>query len=159
MTVSGLLNIFNELPAFAELVAELDEKKSVPPLSLPMSARTAVLAQLYRQRKVPVVLITGKVESAAAWIQALEMWLPPGDVMRRLPEPTPLPYDRGPWSERCRALCCKVACWGHLENLCLRIQASPQRGRQSCVARASSWSGLCAIGRVEVLGDLQPDSN
>ncbi len=103
MTVSGLLNIFNELPAFAELVAELDEKKSVPPLSLPMSARTAVLAQLYRQRKVPVVLITGKVESAAAWIQALEMWLPPGDVMRRLPEPTPLPYDRGPWSERCRA--------------------------------------------------------
>lgn len=103
MTVSGLLNIFNELPAFGELVAELDEKKAVPPLTLPTSARTAVLAHLYRQRNVPVVLITGKVESAAAWIQALEMWLPPGDVMRRLPEPTPLPFDRGPWSERCRA--------------------------------------------------------
>ncbi|MCB8980048.1 MAG: transcription-repair coupling factor [Ardenticatenaceae bacterium] len=103
MTVSGLLNIFNELPAFGQLVAELDEKKSVPPLNLPTSARTAVLAQLYLQRNVPVVLITSKVESAAAWIQALEMWLPPGDVMRRLPEPTPLPYDRGPWSERSRA--------------------------------------------------------
>ncbi|MCA9896606.1 MAG: DEAD/DEAH box helicase, partial [Anaerolineales bacterium] len=103
MTVSGLLNIFNELPAFGKLVAELDEKKSVPALTLPLSARTAVLAQLYRQRNVPVLLITSKVESAAAWIQALEMWLPPGDVMRRLPEPTPLPYDRGPWSERSRA--------------------------------------------------------
>ncbi|MAT97299.1 MAG: transcription-repair coupling factor [Anaerolineaceae bacterium] len=103
MTVSGLLNIFNELPAFGQLMAELDEKKAVPPLTLPTSARTAVLAQLYLQRNVPVVLITGKVESAAAWIQALEMWLPPGDVMRRLPEPTPLPFDRGPWSERCRA--------------------------------------------------------
>ncbi len=103
MTVSGLLNIFNELPAFGQLMAELDEKMSVPPLTLPMSARTAVLARLYLQRNVPVVLITGKVESAAAWIQALEMWLPPGDVMRRLPEPTPLPYDRGPWSERSRA--------------------------------------------------------
>ena len=103
MTVSGLLNIFNELPAFGQLIAELDEKKAVPPLTLPMSARTAVLAQLYRQRQVPIVLLTGKVESAAAWIQALEMWLPPGDVMRRLPEPTPLPFDRGPWSERCRA--------------------------------------------------------
>ncbi|MBK8901498.1 MAG: transcription-repair coupling factor [Anaerolineaceae bacterium] len=103
MTVSGLLNIFNELPAFGQLVAELDEKKPVPALTLPTSARTAVLAQLYLQRKVPVVLITGKVESAAAWIQALETWLPPGDVMRRLPEPTPLPFDRGPWSERSRA--------------------------------------------------------
>lgn len=103
MTVSGLLNIFNELPAFGRLVAELDEKKTVPALTLPLSARTAVLAQLYRQRNVPVLLITSKVESAAAWIQALEMWLPPGDVMRRLPEPTPLPYDRGPWSERSRA--------------------------------------------------------
>ncbi len=103
MTVSGLLNIFNELPAFAQLVEELDEKKPVPALTLPTSARTAVLAQLYLQRKLPVVLITGKVESAAAWIQALETWLPPGDVMRRLPEPTPLPFDRGPWSERSRA--------------------------------------------------------
>ncbi|WP_420642970.1 transcription-repair coupling factor [Candidatus Leptofilum sp.] len=103
MTVSGLLNIFNDLPAFGKLVAELDEKKSVPALTLPTSARTAVLAQLYLQRNVPVLLITGKVESAAAWIQALETWLPPGDVMRRLPEPTPLPNDRGPWSERCRA--------------------------------------------------------
>ncbi len=103
MSVSGLLHIFNELPAFGQLMAELDEKKAVPALTLPMSARTAVLAQLYQQRQVPILLITGKVESAAAWIQALEMWLPPGDVMRRLPEPTPLPYDRGPWSERCRA--------------------------------------------------------
>ncbi|VAW41257.1 Transcription-repair coupling factor, partial [hydrothermal vent metagenome] len=103
MSVFGLLNIFKELPAFEQLVTELDEKKAVPALTLPKSGRTAVLAQLYLQRRVPVVLLTGKVESAAAWIQALETWLPPGDVMRRLPEPTPLPYDRGPWSERCRA--------------------------------------------------------
>lgn len=103
MTVSGLLKIFDQLPAFSQLVAELDAKKAVPPLTLPTSARAAVLAKLYLQQRVPIVLLTGKVESAAAWIQALEMWLPPGDVMRRLPEPTPLPYDRGPWSERCRA--------------------------------------------------------
>jgi transcription-repair coupling factor (superfamily II helicase) len=103
MSVFGLLDIFNELPAFGQLMTELDEKKAVPALTLPKSGRTAVLAQLYMQRQVPIVLLTGKVESAAAWIQALETWLPPGDVMRRLPEPTPLPYDRGPWSERCRA--------------------------------------------------------
>ncbi len=103
MSVSGILEIFDQLPAFHELVNELKEQKPVSALLLPKGARPSVLARLYLEQRVPLVLLTGRIESAAAWIQALEMWLPTGDVMRRLPEPTPLPNDRGPWSERCRA--------------------------------------------------------
>ncbi|NJN55772.1 MAG: hypothetical protein HC804_14120, partial [Anaerolineae bacterium] len=103
MSVSGILEIYDQLPAFAELVNTLNEQQPAPALLLPQGARPSVLAKLYLERKVPIVLLTGRVESAAAWIQALEMWLPAGDVMRRLPEPTPLPNDRGPWSDRCRA--------------------------------------------------------
>ena len=103
MSVSGILNIFDQFPEFETLVEELNNNTAVTPLLLPNGARPSVLAKLYLQKQVPIVLLTGKVESASAWIQALEMWLPEGDVMRRLPEPTPLPYDRGPWSERCRA--------------------------------------------------------
>jgi transcription-repair coupling factor (superfamily II helicase) len=103
MTVSGLLNVFPELPAFRQLLDAVQNQQSVPALLLPKGARPSVLAELYLQRQTPVLLLTGRHESASAWIQALEMWLPAGDVMRRLPEPTPLPYDRGPWSERCRA--------------------------------------------------------
>ncbi|GIK55986.1 MAG: transcription-repair-coupling factor [Chloroflexota bacterium] len=103
MSVSGILQIYDQLPAFAELVNALNTQQPVPALLLPKGARPSILAKLYLERRVPIFLLTGRVESAAAWIQALEMWLPEGDVMRRLPEPTPLPNDRGPWSDRCRA--------------------------------------------------------
>lgn len=103
MSVSGILPIYDQLPAFKELVNALQQQQQIPALLLPKGARPSILAKLYLERRVPILLLTGRVESAAAWIQALEMWLPEGDVMRRLPEPTPLPNDRGPWSDRCRA--------------------------------------------------------
>ncbi|MCP4356538.1 MAG: transcription-repair coupling factor [Chloroflexi bacterium] len=103
MSVSGILEIFDQLPAYTQLVAELNQQKPISALMLPKGARPSIVAKLYLEKRVPVLLLTGRVESAAAWIQALEMWLPAGDVMRRLPEPTPLPYDHGPWSDRCRA--------------------------------------------------------
>jgi transcription-repair coupling factor (superfamily II helicase) len=48
------------------------------------------------------LLLTGRVDAAMLWHQALEAWLPADSPIHRLPEPTPLPYDRGPWSERTR---------------------------------------------------------
>jgi len=102
MTVSGLLKIYDELPAFGALAEALGQHEPIPALLLPQGARPSIAARLYLEQRAPVLLLTGKVEKAAAWVQALEMYLPAGDVMRRLPEPTPLPYDRGPWGERCR---------------------------------------------------------
>ena len=101
MSVTGLLQVFDELPAYSRLQAALAEKQPIPALQLPPSGRAAVLARLYMELRVPIVLLTGKVESASSWVQALSMWLPEGDVMHRMPEPTPLPYERGPWSARC----------------------------------------------------------
>ena len=102
MTVSGILDIYNQLPPYKQLVEALQAHQSIPALLLPKGARPSIVARLYQEQQVPLLLLTGRVEAATAWIQALEMWLPEGDVMRRLPEPTPLPYDRGPWSERSR---------------------------------------------------------
>jgi transcription-repair coupling factor (superfamily II helicase) len=53
--------------------------------------------------RAPILLLTGRVDTATLWHQALETWLPAGSRLHRLPEPTPLPYDRGPWSDRTRA--------------------------------------------------------
>ncbi len=102
MSISGLLSLFDELPAYASLTGGLAEKKRLPALRLPDGARAAVLARLYGEEKRPVILLTGRVDRAVAWQQALEMWLPPQTASARFPEPTPLPYDRGPWSERTR---------------------------------------------------------
>jgi transcription-repair coupling factor (superfamily II helicase) len=102
MSVSGILDVFDHLPAFRQLVEGLGQPEPLPPLLLPKSARAAVLSRIYLARQVPVVLLTGRVDAVSAWQQALEMWLPDGYEALRFPEPTPLPYDRGPWSQRAR---------------------------------------------------------
>lgn len=102
MSISGILDIFNELPAWQKLSEALDSRQPLPALLLPRSPRAPVLARLFVERQVPVVLVTGRMDAATAWQQALETWLPDTTNLLRLPEPTPLPYDRGPWSERTR---------------------------------------------------------
>ena len=109
MNVSGLLDLFDQIPAFGQLTAALSaegDASDLLPLDLVKGTRPPVVAQLYRrvaaQRQAPIFLLTAKVDSANLWHQALETWLPEGSRLLRLPEPTPLPYDRGPWSDRTR---------------------------------------------------------
>ncbi|MFN2134897.1 MAG: transcription-repair coupling factor, partial [Candidatus Promineifilaceae bacterium] len=102
MTVSGLLPLFDSLPAYQELAALIAQNVQVLPLDLAPGARPAILAKLYEDHAGPVLLLTGRVDRAVSWQQALESWLPPHIAPLRFPEPTPLPYDRGPWSERTR---------------------------------------------------------
>jgi hypothetical protein len=102
MNLTGLLNAFNELPAWKLFMEAVDNKEPLPPLQLGRSARPAILAQLFRERCVPIVLISGRIDTIGQWQQALETWLPDNEKILRLPEPTPLPYEHGPWSDRSR---------------------------------------------------------
>ncbi len=116
MSVSGILDVLSQLPEYESLRSALAGETAVaagktavptvaaavPPLMLPPGARPAVLANLYRQTGRPILLITGRVDGASSWLQALEMWLPSDTELLRFNEPTPLPYDRGPWGDRSR---------------------------------------------------------
>ncbi len=109
MNISGLLDLLDEIPAFArltEMLAGEEGASDLLPLDLDRGTRPPVVAQLYRRmatpRRAPILLLTARVDAAAQWHQALETWLPAGSPLLRLPEPTPLPYDRGPWSDRTR---------------------------------------------------------
>ncbi len=109
MNVSGLLDLLDQIPAFEQLAGALSAEGGAAgllPLDLVKGTRPPVVAQLYRRvaapRPAPILLLTAKVDTANLWHQSLETWLPPGNRLLRLPEPTPLPYDRGPWSDRTR---------------------------------------------------------
>ena len=109
MNISGLLELLDQVPAFEELVRQLtaEERSSrLLPLELARGSRAPVVANLYRAisqpRRSPIVLLTARVDAATMWQQALETWLPAGSHLLRFSEPTPLPYDRGPWSDRAR---------------------------------------------------------
>lgn len=98
MNISPILNLFDELPAYHELLSLLSANQRVGALGLPRSGRAALLARLFADLKQPILLLTGRVEQAPVWQQSLAAWLPAEQEVLRFPEPTPLPYERGPWS-------------------------------------------------------------
>ncbi|MCI0398289.1 MAG: transcription-repair coupling factor, partial [Chloroflexi bacterium] len=102
MNISGLLDIFDQLPAYQAFQAAVTGDSSLPPLGLPRSARPPLLARLFADSRRTILFVTSRVDAVPLWQQALEAWLPAGYPVTRLPEPTPLPYERGPWSDRVR---------------------------------------------------------
>ncbi|MDT8305332.1 MAG: transcription-repair coupling factor [Anaerolineae bacterium] len=102
MNLSGILQAIEEVEAYAELLARLQAREPVPPLGLGRGGQHALLAKLALSCERPLLLLTGRVEAVPIWQQALEAWLPQECELYRFPEPTPLPYDRGPWSDSSR---------------------------------------------------------
>ncbi len=99
MNVSGLLSLFNQLPAYGELVAGLEQRsRPVLPLGVLRSARPALLAALMRDLDRPLLIVVGQVEGAMALLQSLRAWSPTPDRILRLPEPLPHFFERAPWS-------------------------------------------------------------
>ena len=104
MNLSGLLDLFDLIPPWNRVAEQLDGAKDGEPVALNLlrSARVPALARLATRRTGPILFITGRVDAVPIWMQALEAWLPDEIPLLRFPEPTPLPYDRGPWSDSSR---------------------------------------------------------
>ena len=104
MNLSGLLDVFDGIELIDEVIAGANSADSseLTPLHLLRAARAPFLAKLHQQRQQPTLLIVGRTETATLWQQAIETWLPPGVSTLRFPEPTPLPYERAPWSAETR---------------------------------------------------------
>ncbi|MFN2190011.1 MAG: hypothetical protein ACK2T3_14700, partial [Candidatus Promineifilaceae bacterium] len=102
MNLSGILEAIGQLPAAEKLPEKVESSVIREPLGLQPSARPPVLAHLFSKTGRTMLLICGRVESVPTWMQELESWLPPGSGLVRFPEPTPLPYERGPWSSLSR---------------------------------------------------------
>jgi transcription-repair coupling factor (superfamily II helicase) len=97
MNLSGLLPLLDQLSPAQGIGRSADRF-----LSLPAPFRPYLVAWLRSRQPVPFLLLTGRVESVPVWQQALESWLPPTVPVLRFPEPTPLPWDRAPWSDTSR---------------------------------------------------------
>lgn len=102
MNISGILDLFDHLPAYAQVKEKLAEQREMLPLGLPKAARPPILARLFQEAAAPTILITGRVENVPIWQQEMDAWLPEDKQILRFPEPTPLPYERGPWSDNAR---------------------------------------------------------
>jgi transcription-repair coupling factor (superfamily II helicase) len=102
MNLSGILEAIEQVTPYGDLVAKLAAGESIPAMGLGRGGQHALLAKLALACNRPILLLTGRVEAVPIWMQALEAWLPEECELHRFPEPTPLPYDRGPWSDSSR---------------------------------------------------------
>jgi transcription-repair coupling factor (superfamily II helicase) len=98
MNVSGLLSLFDRLPAYGELVADLEQGHRVAPMGLLRSARPALLAGLARDLDRPLLIVVGQVDRAVALVEGLQAWSSTPERIMRLREPLPHFYERAPWS-------------------------------------------------------------
>ncbi len=112
MNLSGLLSFIDDVPAFQQLVAnlqrmladslqppsqEVDPPLQVQGLDVISSARPYLLAGLYRQLNRPIILLTARAERVNFWTDQLRVWSG-SDAILAFPEPDALPYERVPWS-------------------------------------------------------------
>ncbi|MDJ0754565.1 MAG: transcription-repair coupling factor [Ardenticatenaceae bacterium] len=102
LSVADLLTHFDRLPAYADLVDQINSRQAPLTIGLMRHARPPVLARLISEAQVPVLFITGKTEAVPIWRQELQTWLGTSKEILRFAEPTPLPYDRAPWSDNSR---------------------------------------------------------
>jgi len=93
MSLSPLLSLLKEMPAYRQLVGELstaeDEHKAV----ILDAAKPYFMAALYEVLNLPLMVVTAQPKSARKLHEQLRAWCSPSAGLHRLPELDFLPYD------------------------------------------------------------------
>jgi len=111
MNLSLLLSLLKEMPAYRQLVRELSTAKGGQKASIIDAAKPYLIAALYEELDLPLMVVTSQPESARKLHEQLRAWCSPSAELHRLPELDFLPYDSSQLSaisyqmmERLRAL-------------------------------------------------------
>ncbi len=96
-----LLNQLQALPAYQQLLKDVQAGVRLPGLSLSRATRLPVLAALYHDLDQPLVLVTNRADHALALADELAFWLPQ-KARLVFSEPTPLFYEKAAWGNATR---------------------------------------------------------
>ncbi len=122
MNLSGLVPLLSNGPAYRALLGELKaHHRGERGLPLIRAARPYLLAALAGDLRKPLVVVTGKVETAGALVDALRAYTGDpfskedlGARVLRFPEPPVLLYERAPWPRE--VVCDRLAALATLAN-------------------------------------------
>ncbi len=93
MDLSGLLPLFDH-PALAAAAGAARPHAPRPVLGVPDGAKAAVIAALARDATRPILIITGKADSALTLAEELAAWLGRTEAVLHFPELDLTPYER-----------------------------------------------------------------
>ncbi len=115
MNLSGLVPLLSNGPAYRALLGELKaHHRGERSLPLIRAARPYLLAALSGELRQPLVVVTGKVETAGALVDALRAYTGDPSRVLRFPEPPVLLYERAPWPRE--VVCDRLAALATLAN-------------------------------------------
>jgi transcription-repair coupling factor (superfamily II helicase) len=111
MNLSCLLSLLKDVPAYKQLAGELCTVKGEHRAVILDAAKAYVIAALYEELRLPLMVITPQPETARKLHEQLRTWCSPSAELYRLPELDLLPYGSSQLSavsyqmiERLRAL-------------------------------------------------------
>jgi len=93
MNLSLLPSLLKEMPAYRQLVGELSAAKGEHKVTILDAAKPYLIATLYEELNLPLMVVTGQPESARKLHEQLRAWCSPSAELHRLPELDFLPYD------------------------------------------------------------------
>ena len=76
MRLSGLLEVLDTVPAYADLLDQLRAGSVSEALRLMPGARAPLLARLFSELRRPLLFVTARVDAVPIWQQSLDAWLP-----------------------------------------------------------------------------------
>src|SRR5512146_2226839 len=95
-----IIERIQKLTPYRKILSDLKEGKTIAPLGLPRSARLPVMAALYADLNLPVVLITDRADHAMSLFDESGYWLRSPRYFFN--EPNPLFYEQAAWGSTTR---------------------------------------------------------
>src|SRR5512136_2098239 len=149
MNLSCLLSLLKDVPAYKQLADELRTAKGEHRAVILDAAKAYVIAALYEELGLPLVVITPQPETARKLHEQLRTWCSPSAQLHRLPELDFLPYDKSQLSavsyqmiERLRALTTLVLHEGSDNSPLIVTSALAIMGK---TIRRTDFVGACHI--------------
>jgi transcription-repair coupling factor (superfamily II helicase) len=142
MNLSGLLPLLTNNPTYQKLLDELQAHHRGAERALPMlrAARPYLVAALAGSLSQPLVLVTGRVETAGALVDALRAYTGAPSRVLRFPEPPVLFYERAPWPR-------ETVC----ERLAVLATLASSPARPPMTGKASHADGRIVVTSVRAL--------
>jgi transcription-repair coupling factor (superfamily II helicase) len=101
MDLSGLLPVLRGLPGYQALLGAVqgDDRRGLRALSIPRSARPALIAALSADISHPIVVFTSRSDRSSSLIDELQAWTPHAEILP-FSDPNPLFYEFAAWGPR-----------------------------------------------------------
>ena len=93
MDLTQLLRLIEEMPAYRQLVDELQRQDGSARVAVLDAAKPYLVASLYYRRPRPMLVVTAQPENSKRLYEQLLTWCPSSQV-KLFPEPDALPYER-----------------------------------------------------------------